>query len=59
MSGLKGIEWIGPTRVIPEVGVGEKGCRLYLPGSLADSLISQGLAKAVIEAKVTKDKGEV
>lgn len=57
MSDLKKIEWVGPTRVIPKVGVAEKGSVLDLPCELADKIISQGLAKPVV--KSIKDKGDV
>lgn len=46
---MKYIEWAGPEREIPGYGMGRKGARLLLPTDMADSYISQGLAKVPSE----------
>jgi hypothetical protein len=48
------IIWIGPDRLIPPYGAATKGQELDLPDNIADSYVSQKLAKFAGGEKVTK-----
>ena len=56
------IKWIGKRRLVPKVGILQKGNVRNVPDDTARALIKQGLAEPVTYSKKkskTKDKGVI